>query len=119
MGNAGCADLHAHSPSLSDKSCHPLQRPINKDTEMHPLMRWQFRGGIPEPTQSVSVQNVIDSAGRITTSGRGRHLASVRQIYPVGIPVSDGGRTSRRNGGMPKQHPVPPNWSKIRPATRS
>mgnify|MGYP001764761218 CR=1 FL=1 len=25
-----------------------VTRPINKDTEMHPLVRWQFRGGIEE-----------------------------------------------------------------------
>jgi len=23
-----------------------VDRPINKDTEMHPLVLWQFRGGI-------------------------------------------------------------------------
>lgn len=25
-----------------------VDRPINKDTEMHPLVRWQYLGGIPE-----------------------------------------------------------------------
>ncbi len=25
-----------------------VDRPINKDTELHPLVRWQFQGGIPE-----------------------------------------------------------------------
>ena len=25
-----------------------INRPINKDTELHPLVRWQFLSGIPE-----------------------------------------------------------------------
>ena len=25
-----------------------IDRPINKDTELHPLVRWQFLGGVPE-----------------------------------------------------------------------
>src|SRR6266496_4113245 len=25
-----------------------MDRPINKDTELHPLVRWQFLGGVPE-----------------------------------------------------------------------
>ena len=26
-----------------------IERPINKDTELHPLVRWQFLGGVPQP----------------------------------------------------------------------
>ena len=29
-----------------------VNKPINKDTEMHPLVRWQYRGGIPEAADS-------------------------------------------------------------------
>ncbi len=25
-----------------------IERPIDKDTELHPLVRWQFQGGLPE-----------------------------------------------------------------------
>ena len=25
-----------------------IDTPINKDTELHPLVRWQFVGGVPE-----------------------------------------------------------------------
>ena len=25
-----------------------VERPINKDTELHPLVRWQFQGGLAE-----------------------------------------------------------------------
>ena len=42
-----------------------VDRPINKDTELHPLVRWQFLGGIPENDRKAFVfTNVVDSKGR-------------------------------------------------------
>ncbi len=42
-----------------------VERPINKDTELHPLVRWQFVGGIPEDERKAFLfTNVVDSAGR-------------------------------------------------------
>src|SRR5262245_38165962 len=42
-----------------------VERPINKDTELHPLVRWQFLGGIPENERKAFVfTNVIDAKGR-------------------------------------------------------
>src|SRR6267154_5009455 len=42
-----------------------IDRPINKDTELHPLVRWQFLGGVPEADRRAFVfTNVIDSKGR-------------------------------------------------------
>src|ERR1700748_2699036 len=42
-----------------------VTRPINKDTEMHPLVRWQFRGGIEEKDRKAFLfTNVTDSKGR-------------------------------------------------------
>jgi hypothetical protein len=41
------ADLHDHQKALVKAGLLiTVDRPINKDTEMHPLVRWQFRGGI-------------------------------------------------------------------------
>ena len=43
-------DLHEHLASLKRAGLLiTVDREINKDTEMHPLVRWQFRGGIAEP----------------------------------------------------------------------
>ncbi len=41
-------DLRDHIRALDSKNklVH-IRRPINKDTELHPLVRWQFRG-LPE-----------------------------------------------------------------------
>src|ERR1700757_711222 len=42
-------DLHEHVRALAREGLlHVIDEPINKDTEMHPLVRWQYRGGIPE-----------------------------------------------------------------------
>ena len=42
-----------------------VDRPINKDTELHPLVRCQFLGGIPEEERRAFLfTNVVDSHGR-------------------------------------------------------
>jgi len=42
-------DLHEHVLALAREDLlYVITEPINKDTEMHPLVRWQYRGGIPE-----------------------------------------------------------------------
>jgi 4-hydroxy-3-polyprenylbenzoate decarboxylase len=64
-----------------------VKRAINKDTEMHPLVRWQFRGGIPESQRKGFLfENVIDSTGRrFDIPVAVGILASNREIYSVGI----------------------------------
>src|SRR5690242_2755984 len=60
------ADLHDHLKALDRAGLLiTVDRPINKDTEMHPLVRWQFRGGIEERARKAFLfTNVIDSKGR-------------------------------------------------------
>src|SRR6516225_7673239 len=42
-----------------------IDAPVNKDTELHPLVRWQFVGGVPEEKRRAFVfSNVIDAKGR-------------------------------------------------------
>src|SRR5450432_2467213 len=42
-----------------------IDRPINKDTELHPLVRWQFQGGLAEDQRRAFLfTHVVDSAGR-------------------------------------------------------
>ena len=39
--------------------------PINKDTELHPLVRWQFRGGMKEEDRKAWLfTNIVDSKGK-------------------------------------------------------
>ena len=60
------ADLHEHLEALDRAGLLiRVDRPINKDTEMHPLVRWQFRGGIAERDRKAFLfTHVIDSKGR-------------------------------------------------------
>jgi 4-hydroxy-3-polyprenylbenzoate decarboxylase len=42
-----------------------ISHPVNKDTELHPLVRWQFMGGIAEAERRAFLfTNVTDSKGR-------------------------------------------------------
>jgi UbiD family decarboxylase len=42
-----------------------IDTPINKDTELHPLVRWQFVGGVPEDKRKAFIfTNVTDAKGR-------------------------------------------------------
>ena len=84
----GYPDLHDHIASLDEAGLLiRVDREINKDTEMHPLVRWQFRGGIPEHERKAFLfTNVVDSRGRrydipVIVGG----LAATREIYRRGI----------------------------------
>ena len=67
-----------------------VERPINKDTELHPLVRWQFLGGIPEDRRRAFLfTNVVDGKGRrydmpVAVGA----LASSPRIYAVGMGKS-------------------------------
>lgn len=82
------ADLHDHLEALERAGLLiTVNRPINKDTEMHPLVRWQFRGGIEEKDRKAFLfTNVIDSKGRSydipVVIGA---LAANREIYRLGM----------------------------------
>src|SRR5882762_9612605 len=42
-----------------------VDRPINKDTELHPLVRWQFQGGLAEDQRRAFLfTNVVGADGR-------------------------------------------------------
>ncbi|MFP6888867.1 MAG: UbiD family decarboxylase, partial [Nitrospinota bacterium] len=58
--------MHDHLKTLNDAGLLvTVIRPINKDTEMHPLVRWQFRGGIEAKDRKAFLfTNVVDSKDR-------------------------------------------------------
>jgi 4-hydroxy-3-polyprenylbenzoate decarboxylase len=67
-----------------------IDRPINKDTELHPLVRWQFVGGVPEDDRRAFLfTNVVDSKGRrydipVAVGA----LAASPRIYAAGMAKS-------------------------------
>jgi UbiD family decarboxylase len=70
-----------------------VDRPINKDTELHPLVRWQFQGGLAEDERRAFLfTNVIDSsARRYDIPVAVGALAASPRIYAVGMgrPVDE------------------------------
>lgn len=66
MNDERYKDLHDHLDLLEQKGLLiRVAREINKDTELHPLVRWQYRGGIPEEDRRAFLfENVTDVKGR-------------------------------------------------------
>ena len=64
-----------------------IDRPINKDTELNPLVRWQFIGGVPEEERRAFLfTNVTDSKGkRYDMPVVVGALASSPAIYALGM----------------------------------
>src|SRR6202047_4872325 len=87
-------DFQAHLADLEARGLLVrIDRPIDKDTELHPLVRWQFLGGIPENKRRAFLfTNVVDSKGRrydmpVVVGA----LAASPQIYSIGMarPVAE------------------------------
>src|SRR6195256_5806601 len=59
-------DLQSHIADLEAKGLLVrIDHPVNKDTELHPLVRLQFIGGIPEAERRAFLfTNVVDGSGR-------------------------------------------------------
>src|SRR5438876_8040172 len=68
-----------------------IDRAINKDTELHPLVRWQFQGGLPEDSRRAFLfTNVTDGKGRrydipvaVGAFGASAHIYSIGMGRPV------------------------------------
>src|SRR3954471_1600016 len=81
-------DFQAHLAALEAQGLLVrIDRAINKDTELHPLVRWQFQGGLAEDQRRAFLfTNVIDSSGRrydipVAVGA----LAASPRIYAVGM----------------------------------
>ena len=93
-GNRGYPDLHEHLETLKERGLLlTVDEPIDKDSELHPLVRWQFVGGLDEPERRAFLFTNI-------TDGRGRKysipvvvgaIAANRAIYSagMGVPVDE------------------------------
>jgi UbiD family decarboxylase len=61
-----CLDFQEHLAALEANGLLlRIDRPIDKDSELHPLVRWQFQGGLPEDQRRAFLfTNVVDGTGR-------------------------------------------------------
>src|SRR5215475_13734716 len=105
----GYPDLRDHLRAL-DKAglLVTVDRAINKDTEMHPLVRWQFRGGIEEKDRKAFLfTNVVDGKKhKYDIPVAVGVLAANREIYRIGI----GCKLDEidRRWVEAARHPIPP-----------
>ena len=103
------ADFHEQLRRLKERGLLvEIDRPICKDTELHPLMRWQFQGGLHESQRRAFLYtNVHGVDGRkydmpVVVGA----LAANPEIYAtgMGVPVEEIGNVWTRA----MAHPIPP-----------
>jgi UbiD family decarboxylase len=80
-------DFREHLKALEERGkLLRIKRQINKDTELMPLVRWQFRGLEERDRKAFMFENVVDSKGRSyampVTVGT---LAATTEIYAIGM----------------------------------
>jgi len=105
----GYPDLHEHLEALKQQGLLlTIDRPIDKDAILHPLVRWQFVGGIAEHERKAFLfTNVIDGRGRkyafpVVVGA----LAANRAIYGVGMRAALGEIPAKWERAI--AHPIAP-----------
>jgi 4-hydroxy-3-polyprenylbenzoate decarboxylase len=102
-------DLHEHLKALDEAGLlQTIDAPVNKDSEMHPLVRWQFCGGLEERQRKAFLfTNVVNGQGRkydfpVVVGA----LAASQDVYSIGmeVPVEEIGAKC----GHALANPVPP-----------
>src|ERR1044072_46264 len=84
-----------------------IEEQINKDTELMPLVRWQFRGLVEEERRAFMFTNVVDAKGRqydipVVVGA----LAAPRQISGFGLQCTPDEIVERWN--QANRQPIPP-----------
>lgn len=107
--NRGYPDLHEHLRTLEERGLLlRIDHPVDKDAEMHPLVRWQFVGGLDEHERKAFLfTNVVDGLGRkydfpVVVGA----LAGNRDIYCAGMQASETEVGARWEQAI--AHPIPP-----------
>ena len=104
-------DLHQHIAILRERDLLiEVDRPIDKDSEMHPLVRWQFQGGMKESERKAFLfTNIHDGRGhKYETPVLVGGLAANREIYSVGMccPIDD----VQQKWEQAISNPIPPKF---------
>jgi UbiD family decarboxylase len=105
----GYRDLHEHLDALREQGLLlTIDRVIDKDAELHPLVRWQFVGGLDEAGRKAFLfTNVIDGRGRAydmpVVVGA---IAANRAIYSIGMDASIENIATKWDHAI--ANPVPP-----------
>jgi 4-hydroxy-3-polyprenylbenzoate decarboxylase len=102
-------DLHEWLEVLDSKGyLNRIQRPINKDTEMHPLVRLQFRGLPEEERKGWLFEKVTDVSGRLYGMPVALAvMAPCRPVYALGMGVNSPEEIPAKWADA-QTHPIPP-----------
>ena len=90
-GDAGYPDFQDHLARLEARGLlRRIDRPIDKNTELHPLVRWQFQGGLSESERSAFLFTRVTGAGghAYEMPVAVGALAANPEIYAVGMGVA-------------------------------
>ncbi len=90
-GKRAYRDLEQHIEELKARDLlYVVDEPVNKDTEMSALVRWQFRGGLREADRKAFLFNNITDyngpdalSGQVFTGGQGSYS---RLAMMFGLP---------------------------------
>jgi UbiD family decarboxylase len=105
----GYRDLHEHLDALREQGLLvTIDRVIDKDAELHPLVRWQFVGGLDEADRKAFLfTNIVDGRGRAydmpVVVGA---IAANRAIYSIGMDASIENIAAKWDHAI--ANPVPP-----------
>src|SRR5664279_5599948 len=109
-GKRGYPDLHAHLEALKAQGLLlTIDEPIDKDAELHALVRWQFVGGIDESERKAFLfTNIVNARGRkyampVVVGA----IAANRAIYSIGMGVPVEKIQAKWDHAL--AHPVRPN----------
>ena len=95
-------DLREHVEALEkNNKLVRIKREINKDTELMPLVRWQFRGLPEEERKAFLFENVTDANGK-------------RYGVPVLVASNAASRDVYAIGLMCKPEEIPEKWAEAR-----
>src|SRR5690349_13832513 len=98
-GGRGYSDLHEHLDALRKRGLLlTIDRPVDKDAELHPLVRWQYVGGVEEHERKAFLfTNVVDGLGR-------------KYKFPVVVGAYAGNRAIYCIGMRATPEQVQPKW---------
>jgi UbiD family decarboxylase len=101
-------DVREHLKALEERGkLVRIKREINKDTELMPLVRWQFRGLDEEQRKAFLFENVTDVKGKkFTMPVSVGTLAASTEIYGIGLMCEPDEIFERWN--QAQLHPIAP-----------
>ena len=86
--DSGYPDFQDHLARLESRGLlRRIDRPIDKDSELHPLVRWQYQGGLPESERSAFLFTRVTGADGCAYDmpvAVGA-LAATPEIYAIGM----------------------------------